>query len=233
MSPPSANGSASRWWPGRSRKASQSLAAYRRLALQLHHDLPREQSTRSVLMTTPTASGLCTRGCAALACCLAEELGRPVLLLDASTREAEVTRMLDCTSHVGFTDLLADGDLALDDLIVPTTERNVSFLPAGTGLGQPAQSAPHDCISDLLERAASRFDFVVLYGGSVLDDATALALAPSVGCVLLMAIEKKTTLEEVEAAESALSAGGARKLGLVLTTPLRGRSWAMKGAPRR
>jgi len=230
------DGSNSRWWTSlwrRSRGSEQDLAAYRRLALQLHYDLPRPQSDRSVLLVTPTASALCAHGAATLACCLAEEVSRPVLLMDASPGRPDVTRMLDCAARPGFVDFLADPELKLDDLIVPTTHDSVFFLPAGTGPGPSSQPVSRDGVGALLEAVGSRYDFVLLSGGSVLDNSMALALAPHVGCVLLLVIEQKTTVEDLDAAQDSLCFCKARKVGLVLTTPIRGGRWPINGAARR
>ena len=78
-----------------------------------------------------------------------------------------------------------------------------------------------------------RYDFVLLSGGSVLDDSMALALAPHVGGVLLLVVENKTTVEGLDAAQDALSLCKARKVGLVLTTRVKGGRWPISGAPRR
>lgn len=223
------DGSNSRWWPslwGRWRRPEQDLAPYRRLALQLHYDLPRPDSARSVLLVTPTTSTLCAYGSAALACCLAEELQRPVLLIDASPRQPEVSRILDCTANRGYADFLSDPTLSLDELVLPTNHENVRFLPAGANLG-PSQPASPDDIRVLLKAAESRYEFVLLSGGSVLHNSMALALTPCVGCVLLLAIENETMVDDLDAAQDALSFCKARKVGLVLTTPFRGERWSL------
>jgi Mrp family chromosome partitioning ATPase len=230
------DGTPSRWWPfgrGRSPGADLGLAAHRRLALQLHRDLQRQESSRSVLLATPRASAVGASGSAALARCLADELSRPVLLMDASLWRPDLTRLLDCTRRPGFADVLVDPETNLADLVVPTTHKHVSFLPAGTALDRLGEAAPHDGIGELLETARLSYDFVVVFGRSVLDDSVALALAPCVGCVLLMVVEKQTTVEDLDAAQGALSACHARKVGLVLTTPSTDKRWSIKGAPER
>ncbi len=212
----------SQWWPwNRSRDSDQDLAPYRRLAIQLHYDLIRPDNPRSVLLVTPTASRACGYSSADLASCLAEELRRPVLLIDLCHKDREASRILNCTDNRGLTDMLCDPALPLDEVVLPTTCENVSFLPAGTSAaGSPPATA--DSINALLKEAQSRYEFVVLSGGSVLDNAAALSLAPHVGCVLLLAVENETKVEDLDTAQNALSMCKARKLGLVLTTLTRG-----------
>jgi Mrp family chromosome partitioning ATPase len=214
------NGSHS-WWASlwrRSHGSDQQLAPYRRIAIQLHYDLPRPDSARSVLLVSPTTSACCALGGLSLASCLAEEIRRPILLIDACPRGPEVSGMLECATMKGFADLLSDPSLPLEELVLSTNHQNVKFLPAGTTTLQPA--AP-EAVKTLLKTAEERYDFVLLSGGSVLNDSMALALAPCVGCVLLLAVENETMVEDLDAAQDALSFCRARKVGLVFATPAR------------
>lgn len=206
---------------GRARQFNQYLEPYRRLALQLHYGLPRPDNPRSVLLVTPTASALGAHGSTDLACSMADELRRPILLIDACPRDPEVSRILDCMGSRGFADILSDPGLRPDDFVLPTTHENVSFLPAGAEVASHRPAQPHD-MSALLKAAEGRNDFVILSGGSVLNDSLSLALAPYVGCVMLLVIENETKVEDLDAARDALFFCKARQVGLVLTTALRG-----------
>jgi Mrp family chromosome partitioning ATPase len=212
-----------RKWPslwGHPRQNGYDLEPYRRIALRLNYDLIRPDHSRSVLVTTPVASTLSAPGSAALACSLAEELHRPVLIIDCSPGDPELSRILDCKPRKGFADLLSDPNLILDDFVLPTTHENVLFLPAGPS------HAPFLAFSGKLgarlQEAEGRFDFVVLSGGAVLGDSTALALTPLVGCVLLLVTENQTLTEDLDAAQEALSFCKARRVGLVLSQMLTG-----------
>ncbi len=216
------------WWPfkgGHSARSDDDRAAYRRLALQLHYDLPRPDNSRSVLLVTPAPSSLCAYGSAVLASCLAEELGGPILLIDVSPNDPEVSRLLECMPGRGFVDFLSNPKLPLDDLVLPTTCQNVSFLPAGIVRGG-SHPAPIEDISALLKEAESRYEFVVLSGGSVLNYSPSLDLAPHIGCVLLLVVEKETRVEDLDSAQEVLGLCKARKVGLVLTTPARSERWS-------
>jgi Mrp family chromosome partitioning ATPase len=214
---------ASRWWSslwGRGNEPDKHMIPYRRLALQLHYDLPRGQGLRSVLMVTPVTSNLVAYGSTALAFCLGEELRRPVLLIDVSPKNPEVSRIMDCAGSRGFADMARDSSARLEELVVQTTRENVWFLPVGTQrIGDRPTSAEE--LDALLKAVESRYDFVLLAGGSVLSDSSALALARYVGCVLLLVTENETRVEDLEVAQNVVASCKARKLGLVLTTPLR------------
>jgi len=128
--------------------------------------------------------------------------------------------MLEGAGKPGLGDLADDPALRLEDVVIPTSHVNVSFLPAGES--QDSLAAPD--LAGLLDAAMDRYDLVLLSGGSVLNDPRALALASSVGCVLLLAIENETRVEDLRAAQSALSLSNAREVGLVLTTPIESRA---------
>ena len=216
------NGSHS-WWASlwrRSRRSDERLASYRRIAIQLRYDLSGPDDLRSALLVSPTASSCCALGALILASYLAEEVHRPILLIDASHRESQASSILQCANMKGFADLLLDSSLPLEELVIPTNQQNVQFLPAGTHIRQSAGPEP---IKGLLKRVQESYDFVLLSGGSVLNDSMTLALAPFVGCVLLLAVENETMVEDLDAAQDTLGFCKARKVGLVFTTPVRGR----------
>ncbi len=208
------------WWSSLMKNARGSdleLSAYRRLALQLHYDLPRTMEQRTTLLVTPRPSPFLASASAYLARSLAEELRQPVLLVDACSKYP-VSSLLGCNAQRGFFEFLSNPGIPLKDLIVSTNTENVSFLPAGV----PVAGSP-DTISPLLQSASEGSDFVVLAGGSVLNDSISLALAPHVGCVLLLVIENETRTDDLDAARTALSYCKAKKLAVLLTKPIRGR----------
>ncbi len=219
------NGAGARW--GRSAKrnfdaAEQQLASYRRLAVQLHYELIRPENPRSVLLVTPGPSELGAHSSTALARCLGEDLHQSVLLVDACPRQPDTSYLLECGNQRGFSEVLSHDSHAFHDLVLPTSRENVSFLAAGahTSGFPPAWS---ERLSSLLKTFESRYDFVVLAGGSVLDNAAALAMASHVGCVLLLAVEDETRLDDLDAAQAALALCKARKVGVVYTQSIQTR----------
>jgi len=196
--------------------------AYRRLALQLHYDLPRGLGKRSALLVTPTDTSLCAPASTILASCLAEQLARPVLLIDLSPAKPRNDADLQEVSGRGVSDFLSNPTLRLQDLACPTTSPNVHYLPAGTS--RPTST---DNLDQLLSQAESQYDFVLVVGGSVLKDPLSLAVAPWAGCVLLLVIQNETLLDDLDNAQSALGYCKARKVGMVLTTQARSGVWPL------
>src|SRR5579872_2676021 len=141
------NGFNSRWWSAlwkRSNHAEQDTAAYRRLALQLHYDLSLADGRRSALLVTPSTSALCAQGSISVASCLAEQVCRPVLLIDVCPQNPEASRILKGDGGRGFADFVADPKLELHDLVLPTNRENVSFLPAGAALDRSRAASPEN-----------------------------------------------------------------------------------------
>ena len=189
---------------------SESIA-FRRLALQLHHDLNASSSSRSVLVVSPDDAGACAMVSSRLACCMAEELAREVLLADA-TREGRLSVALAEAVPTGLNDFLSDPSLPLEKLVLPTSAPGVAFLPSGSR----SKGYDPDHNANLLRAAGDRFNFVVVAAGAILNDPFALASAPLFGAVLLLVIENETPTKRFEEAAHALKMCGVERLHLTL-----------------
>jgi len=232
MSARNNNGAKPRWGSVlRRRKRDEHLTAYRRLSLQLHYDLAAAGDDRSVLFVSPTQSSVSAHGSMLLACCAAEELRRPILLVDLCERDPETSRLLGVEGRTGFGELRCGTDEPWRELALPTSHDNVFFLPAGAASHRTQQS--HSPIETFLSEAKETYGLIVLTGGSVLDDSAASAIAPLAGCVLLAVIENETRLADLDAAQETLTMCGAKKLGLLMTTRVRGEVLAFQGDQHR
>lgn len=181
------------------RLQDRSLIPYRRLSLQLHHDLRHGLSSRSVMLVSPDDGRICAVAAANLACCMAEELGRSVLLADA-TREGLLTSEMTNAAPRGFNNFLSNANLPLDDLILPTSFNDVCFLPSGV---RSAGYRPENA-RDLLASTANFFEFVVVAAGAILKDPFALASAPGFGAVLMLLVENETSMKDYAHAQQTL-----------------------------
>jgi hypothetical protein len=205
------------WWRVWKREPRNlDLAAYRRLAFQLHHGMPRvENASRSVLVVTPNESDVWATGCLALVTCMAEELRRPVLLVDADG-EGAVSQTLDSSFSPGLDKFLGQPPRPVQELVLATSQPNVWFLPKGTSQDSPLLTSP-EIAQESLVRLGTNWDFVVIAGGAVLRNSFALSLSPHVGKVLLLAIESQTRVADIDAAQNALEQCRAQNVSLVLT----------------
>lgn len=195
-------------------------AAYQRLALQLHHDLPRGERQRTALLTTANAAPQCALAGIALANSLAEQLQQPVLCVDAHAKGGDASRALGCIGARGFTDLMLDTSLRASDLALPTSNPMLRFLPAGVAGAADAMRSPEQ-VERAVRALEEGHDFVILVGGSVLDDTRALTITPHVGSVVLLAFENRTLLTDLDLAQRALRFCKAQQIALVISTGVR------------
>ncbi|MDX2149894.1 MAG: hypothetical protein SFV54_04110 [Bryobacteraceae bacterium] len=211
------NGSKRSWWMPWTlwKKADEDLHSYRRLALQLHYDLAAGAEPRSAVVVTPDVTGLAARSSLNLAVSMAEQVGRRILLVDACPQDPKLSEHFEAGAAYGLSEYLSAPGAALDSYIAATTVANLSFLPAGTAAGSPV--AP-ERIAQFLAEASARYDFVFLAGGSALNHPLSLAFAPHVGCVLLAVVEHQTSIDDLDAAQIALSHCKARRVRLVLAS---------------
>jgi hypothetical protein len=210
------------WWRklrGFWSSPKDNLVAYRRLAIQLHYELPRDTHARCAVVASPTDQERDASPAVALAICLADELQTNVLLLDACPRYPVLTQKVGAPPlRLGFSNLLEADDLALNDLILPSNHPLVQVLPAG-GSPKSLQPALPDRVESVIDSSMRTFDFVVIAAGSVLNDPLCLALAPFVGCVLLTIMETQTRKSDLCAAKTLLDSCKARKVALLLNAP--------------
>jgi hypothetical protein len=204
-------------------RQTDSNAPYRRLALQLHYDLPREEGNRSVLIATPTRSPLGASASLHLARSLAEHVQQPVILADTS-REGVLSTLLGCESMPGLREMLTNEREEMGDYLLPTSAHHVAFLPSGRRSSDGTLAASTR-IAPLVAAARRQSDFIVFSGGAILDDSLSLAVAPHVGLVLLLAMENETLIEDLEEAKQTLERCHAPRLALVFSQKIP--AWAL------
>jgi Mrp family chromosome partitioning ATPase len=199
--------------------SGDDLATYRRMAVQLNHQLQEVPAPRSVLVTAPTDASAPAHAAVALARCMGEELRLRVLLVDASPR-AEVSRMMGCADDAGFAEMLDDPSRDLDGLLLATTVESVRLLPAGTLGGLTRLNAAADP-SGVLQRLKDAADLIVISAGSVLGETAAVGLAPFASAVILVPVENETLAEDLDMAQYALRMCKARKIGILMASAAR------------
>jgi len=215
--------SVSRWralfrWATRPPKPDQE--PWRRLALRLRPDLGADRP-RSLMLVTPGEGEFEARCSLELAESLADELGKPVLVVDAAPRERRLSRMLKCAELRGLTDALVEPETPLAEIVLRTTHPNVAIVPAGI-IADPVGHVANDRVTALLEAFQRDHEVVLFSGGGVPANGLALALAPIVGRILLLAAENETTSEDLDAAEESLRVRNVRDIVLVLATRVPG-----------
>jgi Mrp family chromosome partitioning ATPase/capsular polysaccharide biosynthesis protein len=170
-----------------------------------------------VLVTSATGRSGKTRTAVNLAASLAET-GRSVVVLDADSRNPEVTRYLPLDTEVGLSDLLTQGFAG--DLAMVTQESDVAGVQvAAAGRAPWLRGAMLAQMARIVTQARDLADVVVIDAPPLLGANDAADLLPHVDTVVLTAWEGRTRAEHAERASELLARAGAPVLGVVLVTP--------------
>jgi Mrp family chromosome partitioning ATPase len=219
------------WWPFRKRPKGDGSESFRQLALQLHLDLSDLDGGRAVMLSTSVDSDLCMGTTLELAWFLAEEHGHRVLVVDGSLVGQELTHRMGCEGAEGLLDFLADDVEPDGGRLLATDHPLVWFGPAGqrqVGMGM-GQALVRRRLDAGLNWFRGAYDYLLLYTPPLLDDAAGLGFASVVDCVLLLAEEGKSRLDELDKCQDMLMAQGAKHVGLVLTNAVRTRRrWSLR-----
>lgn len=164
-----------------------------------------------VLLLTAANNGSGTTTCALS---LAHELARGsrdrVLLLDASLSAASVSRRLGLEQRTGFTEMLADPDIAVADAVVSLDTLPFDVMPAG-GKGHLEAKA----LGLLFTRLREHYRFIVIDGDAVYANSDSLTIAAQADGVVLVVRAEETRWEVAQAAVQRLQQADARLIGSV------------------
>lgn len=152
---------------------------------------------RLILLTSPEPEEDGSSVAASLALCLARD--HPVLLVDADPERARVADLFGIASNPGFGDALADPEVALEQLIVPTELDHLALLaPGAVGpdlLGLLASQPAAEVIRALLAGDPRR---LILIEGPPLSRGDGRALALFAGQVVLVVEAGETSRRSIE-----------------------------------
>jgi Mrp family chromosome partitioning ATPase len=137
-------------------------------------------------------------------------MGQRVLLIDADFGRR------DAVGAPGLTDLLVEGVAALPAAVRPTAHERVFALPVGSP-DLTAASLAAGRHGELIERVCAAYDSVIVMGAPVLRDTKWLMLAPLVDHSLLLAMEGRTHVSDLDTSLRVLSECKAAGVGVVLT----------------
>lgn len=138
----------------------------------------------------------------------------PVLLIDCDLRKGEVARAIGIDDPKGVTEVLS-GEMDIPDAL-QALEPNLWALPAGALVSNPVALLASQEMVNLLDRCASRFEFVIIDSPPVLAVTDAAILASLVDGVLLVAASGTTPRAGLMRTRRILEASGARILGMAV-----------------
>jgi len=184
-----------------------TLESHLRLAVQLELERSGAERTKCILLTSASSETLIHEAGGELAYAIASEMGRRVLLIDTNANNTAARR--------GVTELLAHGIGDLLESAQPTEHERLFSLPTGSPSLVPAalSSGRHQ---ELIEASCRLFDTVILLGGPIMKDPKWLVFAPFVDHALLLTVEGRTYMTDLDASLQALAECKAARVSVVL-----------------
>lgn len=130
-----------------------------------------------------------------LAFSLAAERDRSVVLIDADPAKSAIEHLLGLQVEYGLIDLLQDGALGLEDVVLPTSVAGLSIVPAGHHHALAAELFASDRMATLLHtlELARPHSVIILDAPPVLATSEPSALARHVDQTVLVVESDKTS----------------------------------------
>lgn len=174
---------------------------------------PDKPFTRILVTSAAPSEGKTT-----VACCLATVMaqsGQRVLLLDCDLRRPRLHKIFRRTNDIGVTSALLDRSV-LRDADLSTVVENLSVLPAGPHVPNPAEIVQSANFSRMLDELQQQFDFLILDSPPLMPVTDPAILSSKVDGVLVVVRAYQTRKDVARHALRSLQAVGGRLIGAVL-----------------
>jgi capsular exopolysaccharide synthesis family protein len=150
-----------------------------------------------------------------LACTLAEDAGKRVVVVDADLRKPVLHKLLGIDNQRGLADYLGGGTM-LEMVIQRSRMPNLWAMPAGRVPPNPAELLGGKRMDDLLSRLRRDYDWVVIDTPPVVSTGDTAVVAPRADGTLLVVRMERTPREVVRHAVELLKKAKANIVGTVL-----------------
>ena len=188
--------------------------AYRRLQGSLTFQL--DQTDRSVVLVTGANNPQSTTTVAANMAVAAARSGKRTLLIGADMRRPSLHLRFGVENGIGLSDVLTGADELRNALVVNDQLPELSLMFAGSRLDSPSQLLQSQAIGELIERARSHFDLVIVEAPPVLQVADASDLARVCDGAVVVIEPSRATRRGVADAIEQLRRVGADVMGTVV-----------------
>lgn len=173
-------------------------------------------SLKTIIITSSRSQEGKTLVAVNLSIVMAQDLEKPILLIDCNLRKPCVDIYLGLKSDKGLSDVLS-GNAQLSDALVTTDVKNLTVLPSGQIPMNPAELIGSQKMKDLMRELKARFDYIILDAPPIIPYADPRILGPVSDGVVMVIRTGVTRREAVSRAESVLKSVGCNILGYVLT----------------
>ena len=143
------------------------------------------------------------------------QTGLNVLVIDADMRRPVGHELFGVTERTGLGEILS-GEGSLSELAVMTEHRNLSFLPAGRHVSNPAELLQSSRFKALLDEAKQSYGIVLIDVGPALAVADPIVVGQHVDGMLFVTRITKDRKGQAASAVERLRSGGVRVLGTII-----------------
>lgn len=143
------------------------------------------------------------------------QLGRRVLLIDGDLRKPRLHEVFGVSNRVGLVNVLAGGEDP-SRVTLPADIANLCILPSGPSPPNPSELLASDRMRQLLRRARSLFDFVIIDTPPVLAVTDATIIGSQTDGVVLCLRAGKVLREDARGCRDRLLMNDVKILGTVL-----------------
>lgn len=143
--------------------------------------------------------------------------GRRVLLIDADTRRATLTRLLGISTANGLMEVIEGRSYLQEALLQQDSAGRLYVLPLSKYEAAPQDLLASRTFAAVLEHLRSMFELIVIDSAPVLAIAESAVLASRVDRVLLVARWGRTPLRLIATAVESIERSGGRIAGMVVT----------------
>lgn len=185
----------------------------RRIMIRLGRQIDLERK-RALLITSAERGEGKSLFALHFALVLAYHLQKKILLLDADVRRPVQHTVFQVPLSPGFAELLA-GTVPVKEAIRPTKVKNLGFLPAGLGGGNPSRLFSGDRVRDTVRELHEFYDIVLLDSPPVVPVSDPLHYLSGVDGVLYLVMAGQTHRDVTQRGVEILRSAGANILGVV------------------
>ena len=185
----------------------------RRIMIRLGRQLDLDRK-RALLVTSAERGEGKSLFCLHFALVLAYHLQKEILLLDGDIRRPTQHTVFQVPLSPGLAEVLA-GSLPVKEVLRPTRVKNLGFMPAGLGGGNPSRLFSGGRLTSIVRELHQRYDVIVFDSPPVVPVSDPLHYLEAVDGVLFLVMAGHTHRDVAQRGVEILRSAGANILGVV------------------
>jgi len=147
---------------------------------------------------------------------MAKDFEKEILLIDANLRNSAIDELLNIEAREGLSDVLSKS-LDYNNALVSTKIENLKVMTAGANTVNPVELLSNQRMTQFLNQAKQKFDYIVLDTPAIIPYADSKILVSLADGAILTIRARKTRREIIDRTQSILDKLDAKILGFVLT----------------